>query len=148
MTSLVKQKKQQAGLSEEKPQMTVKVRRGKLLERLKFVSAWVWFFFILGFVINAVTWGVLIWKISPSTTSVLFLHYTIYFGVNSTGEWWKLALIPVSGTVLFFAHILTLGYSKTTQNMTLSMTIASFLCVLEAILFVAMIFLLKANSVL
>ncbi len=72
-------------------------------EKLRFLP---WYFWLLSatiLLLNAAQWGVLYWQI-PYTQSVVFLHYTIYFGVDMTGAWWRLLVLPGAGLLLFFMN--------------------------------------------
>lgn len=53
--------------------------------------------------INALAWFLLWWKI-PFTTSPVYLHYNIYFGIDLTGSWWQLFWLPASGLVIIIIN--------------------------------------------
>ena len=72
-------------------------------ERLRFLPWYFWLVSLVVLLINAAQWGVLYWQV-PYTESVVFLHYTIYFGVDMTGAWWRLLILPGAGLLLFFVN--------------------------------------------
>ncbi len=51
-----------------------------------------------GLFLNLVIWAWLLWNIRPQPDPV-FLHYTILFGVDLTGPWYKVLVIPLSGLI-------------------------------------------------
>lgn len=53
--------------------------------------------------INIITWVLILWKIPP-TDNTVFLHYNIYFGIDRTGSWWQLLVIPGSGAVILLLN--------------------------------------------
>lgn len=70
--------------------------------------------FIASFLINSATWIYLLLSVKPQANPI-FLHYTIYFGVDLIGPWYRLLLMPAAGLValclnLALAHTI---YSKT-----------------------------------
>lgn len=42
----------------------------------------------------------------PVTDEPVFLHYTIYFGIDLIGPWIHLFLMPASGLLIFFINLL------------------------------------------
>ncbi len=72
-------------------------------ERLRFLPWYFWLLSVLILFLNAAQWGVLYWQV-PYTESVVFLHYTIYFGVDMTGAWWRLFVLPGAGLVLLMMN--------------------------------------------
>jgi hypothetical protein len=82
---------------------TVEARRNTILSRLRFAPKLTWFFLLASIVINMATWGYILWKLPPSNGTV-FLHYTIYYGVDLTGEWWRLLLMPGTGLLVILLH--------------------------------------------
>ena len=54
---------------------------------------------------NLFAWSWITFHIPASTTQV-FLHYTILFGVDQIGEWWQIYTTPVIGlSILLFNMI-------------------------------------------
>jgi hypothetical protein len=72
-------------------------------ERLRFLPWYFWLFSLVIILLNAAQWGFLYWQV-PYTESVVFLHYTIYFGVDMTGAWWRLLILPGAGLFLFLMN--------------------------------------------
>lgn len=46
--------------------------------------------------LNLFTWGWLLFYIRKQTDPV-FLHYTVLFGVDYTGDWYQVFVVPLSG---------------------------------------------------
>lgn len=44
-------------------------------------------------------WGWLLWHIRPQEESI-FLHYTVLFGVDSSGPWHYMLYLPITGLVV------------------------------------------------
>ncbi len=53
----------------------------------------------------AVAWWYTVSHISP-TSDQLLLHYTIIFGIDLVGEWWKLYMVPLAGAVVLLVNTL------------------------------------------
>ncbi|MBT3419391.1 MAG: hypothetical protein HN726_03855 [Candidatus Magasanikbacteria bacterium] len=49
---------------------------------------------------NLLTWGWLLWYIQPQD-GFIFLHYNILFGVDYSGEWWRVLYLPLIGFLIF-----------------------------------------------
>lgn len=71
----------------------------------------VWIIFGLALLCNALTWGLVLWKLPP-TESTVFLHYNIYFGIDLAGSWYQLLWIPGSGTAIFGINLAVVLLSK------------------------------------
>lgn len=48
---------------------------------------------------NLFAWGWLLWHIRP-TEEALFLHYTVLFGVDLTGAWHTVFVLPAVGILI------------------------------------------------
>ena len=53
--------------------------------------------------INVLTWALLAYKLKPSDLPI-FLHYNIYLGIDRTGAWYMLYLMPFSGSVIWIIN--------------------------------------------
>jgi len=60
---------------------------------------------ILALLVNIVIWILLILKIDNQAQTV-FLHYTIYFGVDLIGSWIKIYIIPLIGLLIILINFL------------------------------------------
>lgn len=52
---------------------------------------------------NAVVWVLLLTQI-PRGSDQIFLHYTIFFGVDDIGPWRNLLIIPAGGLFILLAN--------------------------------------------
>ncbi len=112
-------------------------------ERLRFLP---WYFWLACFgviVLNVAQWAFLYWQI-PYTQSVVFLHYTIYFGVDMTGDWWRLLIVPAAGLLIFLLNwpVLIRNYYRRPLIAWVSLSMSLFLNILLA---VALYFIVQIN---
>lgn len=98
----------------------------------------------LAIVVNALTWGVLLWKV-PYTGNTVFLHYNIYFGIDLAGEWKQLLLMPGSGTLILVVNTV-LVYLGRQLNHFLKIVTMSLTVVLQIMLFIATFLIVLLNS--
>lgn len=61
--------------------------------------------FLLSALINIFVWFWLFWQIGPQEEQI-FLHYTMLFGVDLIGEWWRVLWLPVAGLFVFCMNLL------------------------------------------
>lgn len=59
----------------------------------------------IALVLNATMWLVVYFRI-PHKDTPLFLHHTIYFGVDWIGAWWKAYTFPLIGFIIGFGNSL------------------------------------------
>lgn len=59
--------------------------------------------FSLSLAMNIGIWLWLLLQIHPQKEPV-FLHYTILFGVDLTGDWYRVLAVPVVGLCIFFVN--------------------------------------------
>ena len=64
----------------------------------------------LAIIANLAMWIIIYQRIEP-TRDLIALHYTIYFGINFIGEWYKILYIPFLGIFIgcvnaLFGHFL------------------------------------------
>ncbi len=62
-------------------------------------------FFLIGILLNFLSWGWLFLNIR-SATDQIFLHYTILFGVDLTGPWYHLYSVPLLGLIIIIVNAL------------------------------------------
>jgi hypothetical protein len=60
--------------------------------------------FGVGLALNIAIWVVLLWNIRPQE-ELIFLHYSILFGVDLIGEWWKVLYVPIGGLVILLLNL-------------------------------------------
>lgn len=101
---------------------------------------------LLAFLINAFTWGVLLWRI-PQGTETLFLHYNIYFGIDSIGGWKQLAWIPGSGLAIAVLNSVLIFLSTQTDRM-IKMTVSILTVAFEVMLATAAVLIILLNTTL
>lgn len=56
-------------------------------------------FLWVALVLNAVLWIFVLLQARPQSEPII-LHYTLYFGVDRVGEWYRAYLLPTAGTVV------------------------------------------------
>lgn len=64
---------------------------------------------ISGWIINAATWTGLIIGVARDQ-SLVPLHYTIYFGIDLTGNWMQILILPLVGTIIALTHSVLAGW--------------------------------------
>jgi hypothetical protein len=66
---------------------------------------WTRWMVAVGLVLIAVEcWGILRWF--PRNQTVSPLHYTIYFGINLTGRWYEIFILPAVGFLALISHLI------------------------------------------
>jgi len=60
---------------------------------------------ILGFVSNLVNWIILKIFVKPVDYPII-LHYNVYFGVDVTGNWKNVWILPMIGVIVFLTNFL------------------------------------------
>lgn len=58
---------------------------------------------VLNGIVNLVIWLWLIVQISPQDQPI-FLHYTVLFGVDAVGEWYRVFDLAIAGLVIFLVN--------------------------------------------
>lgn len=54
-------------------------------------------------VANIASWTLVLWKI-PYRADTVILHYNIYFGVDLSGPWWRVCVLPGFGIAAILIH--------------------------------------------
>lgn len=101
-----------------------------------------------GFGLFAVLLAVVLpaWKVLPMIygNEVVPIHYNIHYGVDETGPWWRVFTLPVIGLVLWLVNVpLAAAFSR--HERMLGAFVAGMTLVIEALLFIAMIFVVLLN---
>lgn len=104
--------------------------------------------FVVSLLINVASWVVLYLKLYPFSYQTeygqVYLHYNIYFGIDSIGSWYVPFIIPALGLfIILFNNIL--GYIFYLKDQLLSYTLIISQTVLQLILFAACIFVILLN---
>lgn len=55
-------------------------------------------------IFNLLHWGLVIYKAVPTDLPV-FLHYTTILGVDVTGPWYGLFVLPLTGTIIVVVNM-------------------------------------------
>lgn len=56
-------------------------------------------------VLNLMTWIWPLWQIGPQVDNI-FLHYTVLYGVDFVGEWWRVFYVPLTGLVILLMNMI------------------------------------------
>ncbi len=64
---------------------------------------------ILSVAVLAAEWGLVTWAV-PRGGQFLPIHYTVYFGIDLTGAWNRLLMIPIAATAIFLWHLIVSGW--------------------------------------
>lgn len=89
-----------------------------------------------------------LWRLFPDIygKEVVPLHYNIHYGVDWTGMWWQIFVLPISGLgIIFVNSIVTLTLVK--QNRMLADVVMVSSVILNAFLFLAMVFVVLVNII-
>lgn len=60
---------------------------------------------IISVAVNLFIWGWLLYYIRKQADPV-FLHYTVLFGVDYTGEWYQVFTVPLGGLFVFAVNLI------------------------------------------
>lgn len=74
--------------------------------RFFFKDAFILNFFIPALLLNIASWLSLMWQINAKHAT-FFLHYTVYFGVDWTGQWYKIFFVPLVGLLILLGNFTT-----------------------------------------
>ncbi len=128
--------------------MSIEARKGieptRFFERVRFLPAPFWIGFLLVFIINAAQWGYILWKFPP-IEGVVFLHYTIYFGVDITGQWWNILLIPGAGLLFFVLNTLVVFWSYFRYPLIAWVSVV-FSGIMNALILLGLYFIIHVNA--
>jgi hypothetical protein len=102
-----------------------------------------WFFIGLSLFLNISTWFWLLWNIRPQE-ELLFLHYTILFGIDYLGEWWKILVIPIAGLIIIIINF-SLGWLLFDKDKFVSLIVNGMSVVCNTFLLIAAALLVFLN---
>ncbi|MFA5926430.1 MAG: hypothetical protein WC831_05925 [Parcubacteria group bacterium] len=84
---------------------------GKLREKFKrffwhgyWTDPVIFFSLVLAVIANAAIWAALYFTVE-ATDRPIILHYNIYFGVDSIGDWRNVYVMPALALVIFFINL-------------------------------------------
>lgn len=97
----------------------------------------------IGLFLNILSWGLVIWRILPSTDQVI-LHYTIYFGTDWLGSAWKILYLPAAGLLLLITNFVV-GYYFWENNKLVSFTLNYLSVFFNLLLLLASVLLVLVN---
>jgi hypothetical protein len=100
--------------------------------------------FLVSFSVNLILWLLLIWQVR-NTTSLIPLHYNIYFGIDLFGPWYQFFLMPGLGLIYLLINI-TLGYFIYHREKILSFFLLGASTFCQFILLVAGISIILVNN--
>ncbi|TSC77154.1 MAG: Uncharacterized protein G01um101431_337 [Parcubacteria group bacterium Gr01-1014_31] len=85
--------------------------------------------------LNALVWLYVLLRVRPHAEPII-LHYTLYFGIDRVGEWYRAYLLPLAGSIVIALNhgVGTLYRSREPLVGTLLMGVA---IVVQGILFLA-----------
>ncbi len=89
-----------------------------------------------------------LWRLFPDIYGrpVVPLHYNIHYGVDWTGAWWRIFLLPMMG-VAFFAVNTAIALFFARRNAMLASVALCATAILALLLFAAMVFVVSLNVV-
>lgn len=89
-----------------------------------------------------------LWRLFPAIYGlpVIPLHYNIHYGVDWTGAWWQIFLLPAMGAVFFLMNS-AIAWYFVRRNALLTGVALSATVILSALLFAAMVFVVSLNIV-
>jgi len=59
---------------------------------------------IVSLLINIMSWLWLFWQLRPISSSAIFLHYNVLFGVDLVGSWTRAFILPGIGLAIFILN--------------------------------------------
>lgn len=136
--------------------MTAVLSRGRNLLILAFIMPLVYplklyakhpataVFFCFGVLTNAVVWALLLTQI-PRESDQVFLHYTIFFGVDDIGPWRSLLTVPAAGLFIVLANGI-FGWSVFSRDKFLAHILNAAACVCQLLLLASSFLLVTLNS--
>ena len=90
---------------------------------------------VLSLIVNIANWAVLLIFIR-SVDSGIILHYNIYFGVDSIGDWRQVFVMPFIGLILFILNALLayFFYAKKERIASYILLLATFMAQISLII--------------
>lgn len=128
--------------------MSIEVRKGieptRFFERIRFLPRLFWLALIIALLLNAGQWGYIYWQFPP-IEGVVFLHYTMYFGVDITGPWWNILLIPAASLLCIIVNTCVVLWSYFRYPVIAWVAIV-FSSIINVIVFVGLYFIIQINA--
>ena len=93
--------------------------------------------------INLFTWGWLLFYIRQQEEP-LFLHYTVLFGVDYTGEWYQVFFVPLTGFIILIVNMI-LGWFLFERDVFAGYVMNAMSVFLQIVLLVTSLFLVFLN---
>ena len=103
-----------------------------------------WAVFLIG-AGNILGW-IAVWRFSLRGADVSPLHYTIYFGINLTGRWSTLFVLPAVGTVALIVHLVISRMVPHPMWRRLWLVLAAIITIMMLMDVAAIIFLLRNGA--
>lgn len=102
--------------------------------------------FALSLLFILITVALPLWRLFPDVIGkeVVPLHYNIHYGVDWTGVWWQLFLLPASGLGVVILNALMAFILIKREKMLVNVAMISSV-ILTAFLFLAMVFVVLLN---
>lgn len=97
----------------------------------------------VSFILNLISWTLLLWFIEPR--EMITLHYNVSVGIDLTGSWQMIFIIPLLGILVILANtILAALIYKKNRLLSWLLSAASFMA--QIIIIVSAILLILANT--
>lgn len=106
---------------------------------------WARWLLVLVIALNLVGWAS-VWWLAPRNLDVSPLHYTIYFGINLTGRWQSLFLLPAIGAGAIISHLIISRLVSHQMWRRVWLTLAGVINIMMLIDIAAMLVLLRTAS--
>ena len=104
---------------------------------------------IISLVANLVMWVLFFWKIRPFSYLTQFgaipLHYNVYFGIDTFGQWYSVAVLPSIGLAVLLVNN-ALAYALFYKKKILSYFLLITQSLVNLILLIALFFIVLLNA--
>lgn len=99
---------------------------------------------VVSAVLLAIAWWATVTRVHPNADQV-YLHYSIIFGIDLLGEWWKLWLVPVGATSLLVFN-LVVSYAAYGRDKAVGRLISVLTICLEVFLLTGLLLIIGLNG--
>ncbi len=94
----------------------------------------------LSFIFNLICWTILLWFVEPKTEPIT-LHYNVSLGIDLTGPWQRIFIIPLLGLLVIFvntilANLLYKRYRLLSWLLSVTSFLAQVVIIITAILLI------------
>ena len=105
-----------------------------------------WSFFVAAPVLNALSFGLILWKIMPlrGAREAFALHYNIYFGIDLIGPWYKMLVMPGAAFLFWFLNLIFASISYG-ANRAFAYFAAGFTLFFQILIFAATVLVVLLN---